>query len=239
MAIRFGAGDLKSASTWRATMAEFVAVLLLVFLGPGAAVAALSVSEGTLDAAGIVAIATAFGLAISLLVAATANISGGHINPAVTFGIVITGKISLMRGGMYWVGQLLGAIIGALLLLATIPEAMRWNLGANALAPGVSAMSGLLLEIVITFALVFVVFATAIDSKGPGHLAPLAIGATILAGHLVAVPFTGTSMNPARSFGPAVVAGFWSYHWIFWVGPLIGGGLAALVYEYIFLRRKD
>ncbi|MFC2006750.1 aquaporin [Chloroflexota bacterium] len=97
----------------------------------------------------------------------------------------------------------------------------------------------MLLEAVITFALVFVVFATAMDSRGLGHLAPLVIGMTILVGHLVAIPFTGTSMNPARSFGPALVANVWMDHWIFWLGPLIGGGLAALIYEYIFLRRKE
>lgn len=238
MTIMTGVGELSSREAWRATVAEFIAVLLLVFFGAGTALAALSVSNGVLNAAGIVAIAGAFGLTIALAVAATANISGGHVNPAVTFGAVITGRMSIIRGGMYWIGQLLGAIVGALLLSAAIPEAIQGNLGANALAPGVSAANGLVVEIVITFALVFVVFATAIDSKGPGHLAPLAIGMTILVGHLVAVPFTGTSMNPARSFGPALIANAWMDHWIFWVGPLIGGGLAALVYEYIFLRRK-
>jgi len=239
MAINVGFKDLNSRQAWRATVAEFIAVLLLVFFGPGAALAALSVSGGTLNAASIVAIAGAFGLAIALLVAATANISGGHINPAVTFGAVITGKMSITKGGMYWIGQLLGAIVGALLLAAAVPDTVQGNLGANALAPGVSAMHGLLLEIIITFALVFVVFATAMDSKGLGHLAPLAIGMTIFVGHLVAVPFTGTSMNPARSLGPALVANVWTDHWIFWLGPLIGGGLGALVYEHIFLRRKD
>ncbi|MFC1963862.1 MIP family channel protein [Chloroflexota bacterium] len=239
MCIKVGIGDIKSLQAWRATAAEFIAVSLLVFFGPGAALAALSVSNGILNAAAIIAIAGAFGLAIALLVVATANISGGHINPAVTFGAVITNKMSITKGGMYWVGQLSGAIVGALLLAAALPDAVHGNLGANALASGVSIIHGLLLEMIITFALVFVVFATAIDSKGLGHLAPLAIGMTILVGHLVVIPFTGTSMNPARSFGPALVSGFWTNHWIFWVGPLVGGGLGALVYEYIFLRRKD
>jgi aquaporin TIP len=94
-------------------------------------------------------------------------------------------------------------------------------------------------EIVLTFALVFVVFATAMDPKGLGHLAPIAIGFTILVDHLVGVPLTGAGMNPARSFGPALVAGVWDNHWIYWVGPLIGGGLAAVVYEFIFLRREE
>ncbi|MFC1913912.1 MIP family channel protein [Chloroflexota bacterium] len=239
MTIKIEFGNLTSREAWRATVAEFIGVLFLVFFGAGAALAALSVSGGTLNAGVILAIATAFGLAIALMVAATANISGGHINPAVTLGAVITGKIGLAKGGMYWFGQLLGAIVGALLLAAALPDAIQGNLGANALAPGVSIGSGLLLETVITFALVFVVFATAVDSKGSKNLAPLAIGMTIFVGHLVAIPFTGTSMNPARSFGPAVIANFWSHHWIFWLGPLIGGGLAAVVYEYVFLRRQN
>jgi len=239
MTIKIEFGNLTSREAWRATTAEFIGVLFLVFFGPGTALAALSVTGGTLDAGAILAIAAAFGLTIALMVAATANISGGHINPAVTLGAVITGKMDLTRGGMYWFGQLLGAIVGALLLAAALPDAIQGNLGANALAPGVSVTSGLLLEIVITFALVFVVFATAVDSKGLKQLAPLAIGMTIFVGHLVAIPFTGTSMNPARSLGPAVVANLWSNHWIFWLGPLIGGGLAAVVYEYVFMRRHD
>jgi len=239
MAIEFGTGDLKTSKTLRAAAAEFIATLLFVFLGPGAVVAALSVSGGDLNAAGIVAIALAFGIAIAFLVAATANISGGHINPAVTFGAVLTGKISLAKGAVYWLSQLTGAIVGAFLLAAVVPDAIQGNLGANALAPGLSAGAGLLLEIVLTFGFVFVVFATAMDAKGLGHLAPVAIGLAVLVDHLVGVPFTGTSINPARSLGPAVAAGVWHDHWIFWIGPLTGGALAAIVYEYIFLRRKE
>jgi len=238
MDIRLGTEDVKSQDAWRATLAEFIAVLLFVFLGPGAVVSALSLSGGVLNAASVVAIAGAFGLAIALLVTATAPISGGHINPAVTFAVVMNGKMSVTKGCMYWAGQLVGAILGALLLAAVIPDAIQGNLGANALAEGVSSSAGFLLEAVLTFAFVFVVFATAIDPKGMRHLAPVAIGLAILVGHLVAVPFTGTSMNPARSLGPAVVADVWTEHWVFWVGPLVGSGLAALVYKYAFMRIK-
>ena len=138
---------------------------------------------------------------------------------------------------MFVLAQLVGAVVGALLLLITIPEAADSNLGAHALGSGVSIGMGLTMEIVVTFALVFVIFATAIDSGGMGNLAPIAIGLVVLVDHLVAVPITGASMNPARSFGPALVAGQWADHWIYWVGPLIGGAIAGIVYQFVFINR--
>ena len=226
-------------ATWRATLAEFIATLLFIFLGAGTVVVTGGLMKEGLTSARLVAIALAHGFAIALLVAATAKLSGGHINPAVTLGALITGKIGLPTAIMYVVAQLVGAGVGAGLLAAVIPSGAQGNLGAHGLGSGVSAGGGLLAEIVLTFALVFVVFATAMDPKGLGHLAPAAIGLTVLVDHLIGVPVTGASMNPARSFGPALVAGAWDNHWIFWVGPLIGGGLAALVYEFLFLRRSD
>lgn len=226
-------------ATWRATLAEFIATLLFIFLGAGTVVVTGGLLKDGLTSARLVAIALAHGLTIALLVSATAKISGGHINPAVTFGAWITGKIDLAKAIMYVVAQLVGAVVGAWLLKAVIPAAAQGNLGAHGLGAGVTAGGGLVAEIVLTFALVFVVFATAMDPKGLGHLAPAAIGLTVLVDHLFGVPVTGASMNPARSFGPALMAGAWDNHWIFWVGPLIGGGLAALVYEFLFLRRVD
>lgn len=226
-------------ATWRATLAEFIATLLFIFLGAGTVVVTGGLLKDGLTSARLVAIALAHGLTIALLVSATAKISGGHINPAVTFGAWITGKIDLAKAIMYVVAQLVGAVVGAWLLKAVIPAAAQGNLGAHGLGAGITVGGGLLAEIVLTFALVFVVFATAMDPKGLGHLAPAAIGLTVLVDHLFGVPVTGASMNPARSFGPALMAGAWDNHWIFWVGPLIGGGLAALVYEFLFLRRVD
>lgn len=226
-------------ATWRATLAEFIATLLFIFLGAGTVVVTGGLLKDGLTSARLVAIALAHGLTIALLVSATAKISGGHINPAVTFGAWITGKIDLAKAIMYVVAQLVGAVVGAWLLKAVIPAAAQGNLGAHGLGAGITVGGGLLAEIVLTFALVFVVFATAMDPKGLGHLAPAAIGLTVLVDHLFGVPVTGASMNPARSFGPALVAGAWENHWVFWVGPLVGGGLAALVYEFVFLRREE
>ncbi len=239
MASTIGTEDLSSPAAWRAAFAEFIATLLFIFLGAGTVVVTGGVLGDELTSARLVAIALAHGLAIALLVSATANISGGHINPAVTFGAFITGKISLIKGAMYVVAQIAGAVVGALLLAAAIPEAAQGNLGAHGLGPGVTVGGGMIAEIVLTFALVFVVFATAMDPNGLAHLAPIAIGITVLVDHLFGVPVTGASMNPARSFGPALIAGAWENHWIFWVGPLMGGALAALVYEFVFLRRKE
>ena len=230
--------DAPSPAAWRATAAEFIATLLFIFLGAGTVVVTGGLIKEGLTSARLVAIALAHGLAIALLVSATAKISGGHINPAVTFGALITGKINRQRAIMYVIAQLVGAVVGAWLLTLVIPAAAQGNLGAHGLGAGITAGGGLVAEIVLTFALVFVVFATAMDPKGLGHLAPLAIGFTIVVDHLFGVPVTGAGMNPARSFGPALVAAAWDTHWIYWVGPLVGGGLAALVYEFVFLRTK-
>lgn len=227
------------SAAWRAAAAELIATLLFIFLGAGTVVATGGLIKDSLTSARLVAIALAHGLAIALLVSATAKISGGHVNPAVTFGALITGKINLPKAIMYVIAQLLGAVIGAWLLALVMPAGAQGNLGAHGLGPGITVGGGLLAEIVLTFALVFVVFATAMDPKGLGHLAPLAIGFTILVDHLIGVPVTGAGMNPARSFGPALVAGAWENHWIYWIGPLIGGGIAALVYEFGFLRRDE
>ncbi|MBI4234504.1 MAG: MIP family channel protein [Chloroflexi bacterium] len=222
----------------RAGLAEFLATLLFVFLGAGTVVVTGMLGTGDMTAARLLAIAIGHGLAIALLVAATAKISGGHINPAVTVAALVTGKIGVARGILYIIAQLVGAIVGALLLRFIVPGD-GGALGAHALGQGVGAGAGLAAEIILTFLLVWVVFATAIDPKGFGSLAPLAIGFAVLVDHLVGVPLTGASMNPARSFGPALVAGQWSNHWIYWVGPLVGGILAAVVYHWVYLRRQE
>jgi aquaporin TIP len=229
--------------TWRAVLAELIGTLLFVFVGAGSVVVVVNVlqrSPGS-DAAALTAIALAHGLAIALLVAATARISGGHINPAVTFGAVITGRMKLTTGVLYVAAQLVGAVIGALLLEAAVVGTYEGNLGAHALNLEVLDGEGaaVLVEAVLTFVLVFTVFATAMDPRGMANLAPVAIGLAVLVDHFVGVPLTGASMNPARSFGPALVADAWDNHWVYWVGPLAGGGIAALVYYLTFMWGRD
>ncbi len=223
--------------TWQAVFAELIATMLFVFVGAGTVV----VIGGVADAGGLVAVALAHGLAIALLVAAIARISGGHINPAVTFGAVITGRMKLSKGVLYVAAQLAGAVIGALLLEAALVDEIEGNLGAHALNLNVldGKGAGVLVEAVLTFVLVFAVFATAMDRRGMANLAPMVIGFAVLVDHLVGVPLTGASMNPARSFGPALVADFWDDHWVYWLGPLIGGGLAAFVYYFTFMWGRE
>ncbi|KAL2649915.1 hypothetical protein R1flu_018043 [Riccia fluitans] len=224
----------------KAATAEFIATFLFVFIGLGSISAYNKMyHEGLMTAAGLVAIALAHGFALVVTVASIANISGGHVNPAVTFGLLVGGHITIMRSVVYWVGQLLGAVLAAALLKWVIVS--HEPVPAHTLAAGVSIWSGLTLEIVMTFALVFVVYATAVDPKrgSIGVVAPLAIGFTVLACSLVGLPYTGASMNPARSFGPALISWQWSRHWIYWLGPFIGGALAGAIYDGVFISEDS
>ena len=227
-----------STLNWRSATAEFIAVFLFVFLGAGTVI----VVGGATNVTNLMAIAFAHGLAIALLVAATAHISGGHINPAVTFAAVITRKISIEQGALYVVAQLGGAILAALLLASVIPEVLggglnAGGLGSHTLNPLLSSWEGVVIEVVLTAVLVFVVFGAAMDKRGVANVAPIAIGLAVLVDHLIGVPLTGASMNPARTLGPAVAAGVWTDHWVYWLGPLGGGALAALVYKYVFAEK--
>lgn len=220
-------------SNIRAILAEFFATFFFVLIGAGAVISLVSL-DGDLTAT-VVGIALAHGLAIALLVAATVHISGGHINPAVTFGMVVTGRMKIDLGILYVAAQLVGAVLAALALKVIFAGALEGNLGAHGLGDAAAnAGAGVLVEALLTFLLVGVVFATAVHPQGLRSLAPIAIGLAVLVDHLIGVPLTGASMNPARSFGPALIANSWADHWIYWIGPLLGGGAAALVYQYVF-----
>ncbi|KAH7657824.1 Major intrinsic protein [Dioscorea alata] len=226
--------DSFSVASLKAYLAEFISTLLFVFAGVGSAMAYSKVTaDAALDPAGLVAVAIAHGFALFVAVAIGANISGGHVNPAVTFGLALGGHITILTGIFYWIAQLVGAVVGAFLIkFSTGLETPVHGLGA-----GVGAVEAVVMEIIITFALVYTVYATAADPKkgSLGTIAPIAIGLIVGANILAAGPFSGGSMNPARSFGPAVASGNFTDNWIYWVGPLIGGGIAGLVYTYAFL----
>nr|CAN76842.1 hypothetical protein VITISV_017375 [Vitis vinifera] len=235
--LAFGSfGDSFSVGSLKAYLSEFNATLLFVFAGVGSAIAyGKLTSDAALDPPGLVAVAIAHAFALFVGVSIAANISGGHLNPAVTFGLAIGGHITILTGIFYVIAQCLGSIVACLLLkFATNGE----SIPTHGVAAGMNAIEGVVMEIVITFALVYTVYATAVDPKkgSLGIIAPIAIGFIVGANILAAGPFSGGSMNPARSFGPAVVSGDFSENWIYWVGPLVGGGLAGLVYGNIFIE---
>ncbi len=231
--------DLKSSDVLRGSLAEFFATGLFVFVGAGTVVASGIASGGELDAARLVAISLGHGLAVAALVFAVSHISGGHLNPAVTFAAVLAGEVHPLKGAAFIAAQLTGAVLAGLLLLYVAPDGMQGNLGSHGLGAGVSVGMGFTVEFVLTFLLVFVVFAVAMDRRGPNAFAPLAIGLAVVIVHLAAVPLTGGSVNPARSLGPAVASGTWADHWIYWAAPLAAAALAALVYNAVFARRVN
>jgi aquaporin TIP len=214
---------------FRRSVAELVGAFALTFIGAG------SIMSGS----GLVGVAFAHGLVIAVMASAVGHISGGHFNPAVTFGFLVTRRIAPVLAGAYWVSQLVGATIAALLLKWIYPGAVadRAKLGAPLLNSQVSVGAGFVVEVLLTFFLVWVIFATAADPGGAfKSIAGLAIGFTITLDVLMGGPLTGAAMNPSRAFGPELVQGEWADAWIWYIGPLLGGGLAALAYELLYLR---
>lgn len=227
--------------TLRAVVAEFIATAVFLFVGVGTIVSVvhlLGEEDVPIAFPGVIlTIGVAFGLTIALLVAAIGRISGGHINPAVTFAAVLTGRTKPLVGLLYVAAQVAGAVVGVALLKAVLADGVEGSLGVQSVdvEAVASVQLGLLIEIILTFILVFVVFATAIDPKGPHSIAPIAIGLAVLVDHLIGIPLTGASMNPARSFGPAAITNMWHDHWLYWAGPLIGGGTAGVLYYFLFM----
>ncbi|XP_062849485.1 aquaporin-4-like [Trichomycterus rosablanca] len=219
---------------WRAVSGEFVATLIFVLISLGSTINWASGTEKP-PPADLVLISLCFGLSIATLVQCFGHISGGHINPAVTTAMLVTRKLSLAKAVFYLLAQCLGAIAGAGILFLVTPSAFRGSLGVTTVNQHISVGHALVIELLITFELVFTVFATCDhkrnDLKGS---ASLAIGIAVVIGHLFAIPYTGASMNPARSFGPAVIMMSWENHWVYWVGPVLGGILAAAMYEYLY-----
>jgi aquaporin PIP len=182
---------------------------------------------------------------IAVLAAGSGPISGGHINPAVTFAMIITRQISVSKGLLYIVAQLIGACVGMLLLRAFVNDALILSIpGAGGLAINedvvTSSLAAVGIEAIGTFVLVWTVFATAVTQRGnSGIAAPLYIGFAVIAMHFVLVPLTGCGINPARSFGPALVNGRWDDAWIYWVGPLLGAAIAGVSYYTLYLKPQE
>ena len=213
----------------RRGVAEFVGTFALIFVGVGSIVFAQS--------SGLVGVALAHGLTIAVMASAVGHISGGHFNPAVTFGFLVTRRIAPSLAGVYVVAQLAGGVLGALALRGLFPSQANLDAGVPVLNDAVSVGAGVGLEAILTFFLVWVIFATAADPGGAfKSIAGLAIGLTITIDILAAGPLTGAAMNPARSLGPELVQNVWGDFWVYLAGPALGAAAAALLYDWLYLR---
>jgi aquaporin Z len=221
------------ADLWRRSFVELLGTFALVFVGAGTIM-----SLGPQSDAGTLEVALATGLTFAVMVSAVGHISGGHFNPAITFGFILTRRMSALLGVAYWIVQLAGGVLAALLLRWIFPAANRD--AANLGAPSVHTIdigAALVVEALITFFLVWVVFAMTTDPRSTySAVAGLAIGFVIVFGMLLAYPLTGGAFNPARAFGPQLISNSWSDAWIYYVGPLAGGAIAALLYDEVYLR---
>ena len=213
-------------------VAEFVGIFALVFVGGGAIMSSRS------GGIGLIEVAIAHGLILSVMVTATMRVSG-HLNPAVTLGFLAARRIEPIMAGVYIIAQLLGAMAAAYALKAVMPEQLFdvTRGGGQSVSSAVSTGQAIAVEAIATFFLVFAVFGTAVDPKAP-KVGGFAIGLTLTAAILAIGALTGGSLNPARSFGPAVASGIFEGHLIYWIGPILGGVAAALTYDTLFLPRE-
>ncbi len=215
----------------RRGVAEFIGAFTLIFIGGGAGIVAAHYHAAS---SGLVGVALANGLAIGIMVTNLGHISGGHFNPAITLGFVVTRRITTALAVVYWASQLLGAIVAALILRYLFTN--HGGVASAVPAPHVHDGKAFLVELILTFFLVFAVWATAVDPRGAFKaIAGLAIGLTITIDVLMGGPLTGAAMNPARAFGPEVAGHTWSGWWIYWAGPAAGALLASLLYEFLYL----
>ncbi|CAH2281919.1 aquaporin-1 [Pelobates cultripes] len=237
------ASEIKKKAFWRAVIAEFLAMIIFVFISIGAALGfnfPVAQSQNATRTQDIVKVSLAFGLSIATMAQSVGHISGAHLNPAVTLGCLLSCQISILKAVMYIIAQCLGAVVATAILSGITSEVRENSLGLNGPSGGVSAGQALGVEIIITFQLVLCVVAVTDKRRTDitGSI-PLAIGLSVALGHLIAIDYTGCGMNPARSFGSAVMARNFSHHWIFWVGPMIGGAAAAIIYDFILAPRTS
>jgi len=216
----------------RAAITELIGTAVLVYVGTSAAVATAVRGEGVYD---LLAVVLAFGVVLVALVAALGHVSGCHLNPAVTLGLAVTGRFPWSAAGAYVAAQLAGGLVGALATWFCFGGRARSvaDLGATVPAPGVSAGRAFVVEALVTFVLVLVVVSVATDERAQGAVAPVAVGFALAAAIVVAGPLTGGAVNPARAFGPDLLAGHVGPLWIYLLAPTLGGVLAAVLYDRV------
>jgi MIP family channel proteins len=215
----------------RKALAEAIGTFALCFVGI-LAISGVAIAHAPAGTTSLVGVALAHGLTIAVMVAALGAVSGGHFNPAVTFAFVVTRRLDVRSGAIYWASQIAGATVAGVLLVVLFSKSVVAG-GTPDLAAPVHAGAGIVIEAVTTALLVLVVFGTAVDGRAPKSVFPLAIGFTVALDILATGPLTGAAMNPARVLGPAIASGHWAHHLVYWVGPLAGGALAALLHKFV------
>jgi len=227
----------------RAYLAEAIATYGLVFFGPLSVIIAVASFGETLTTQSVLFISLGHGGAIALMVYAFGHVSGAHINPAVTIPMMITKKIGIKDGVGYIISQIIGAVAAAATLKAILPElGAKVNFGTQGGPSELinnSVSSGFAIEAILTFFLVLVIFMTAVHKKASPGWHGFSIGGMVFLIHLVAVPLTGASVNPARTFGPALISGAWEFQWLYWAAPILGGIIAGLIMNYVYVNKAE
>jgi MIP family channel proteins len=217
---------------WKPALAELIGTFTLVFIGAGAGALA--------GPGGLLGVALAHGIALLVIIYAWGPYSGAHVNPAVTFGLVITGKIRWERALLFWIAQFVGAALAAYLLLYLLgpDSSLGATTGTLSVGAGADPIKAAIVEAILTFFLVAAVYGTGVSGRN-GNAVGAAIGLVLTMDILMGGPLTGGSMNPARTFGPALATGDFSYLWIYIVGPLVGAAAAALLYNQVYLPKTS
>uniref|UniRef100_UPI0037E9C4C5 aquaporin-1-like n=1 Tax=Semicossyphus pulcher TaxID=241346 RepID=UPI0037E9C4C5 len=225
--------EIQTWAFWRAVLAELLGMTIFVFIGLSAAIGDKNNSYPDQE----IKVALAFGLAIATLAQCIGHISGAHLNPAITLGLLASCQMSVFRALFYIIAQMLGAVAGSAIVFGVRPKTIE-SLGVNQLN-GISPAQGFGVEFLLTLQLVLCVLAVTDRRRDVNGFAPLAIGLSVGLGHLAGISYTGCGINPARSFGPAVIQESFEDHWVYWAGPMSAGLVAALLYDYLLAPRDE
>lgn len=226
-------------NAYKKYIAELVGTFALVFIAAGSVCADFYLRRSGGQGLGLLGISIAFGVVVIAIIYVTSYISGSHVNPAVTVSFWITKRIDPNTAIMYIISQIAGAALAGLALRTLFPDALKTvYLGTCILSSGVSVTRGILMEFIITFLLVFTIYGTLVDRRASAGFAGIAIGLVVLFGSMIGGTISGGAMNPVRAFGPAIASGQFTHHYVWWIGPILGGIAAAVVYDKIFAEKR-
>ncbi len=226
-------------NAYKKYMAEFVGTFALVFIAAGSVCADFYLRQAGGQGLGLLGISIAFGIVVIAVIYATSYVSGSHVNPAVTVSFWITKRMEPNTAIMYIISQIAGASLAGLALKTLFPDAAKTvYLGTCVLAPGVSIARGVLMEFIISFLLIFTIYGTLVDKRASAGFAGIAVGLVVLFGSMIGGTISGGAMNPARVFGPAIASGQFTHHYVWWIGPMLGGIAAGFVYDKLFAEKR-